>query len=182
MDNRVFWLKVAIHLGQWFALLWLYLAMTQGALGADPLQGLSHFTGKAAFHSLLLTLLVSPLAKWCKQGWLIRTRRLLGLYCFAWAVLHLLIYLLLDLGLNWTLFGQEITARPYLVLGAFAWLLLLALALTSTQAMQRRLGRRWQQLHHWVYAIVLLVLVHFIWSQKSGWFERCYMVGLSRCY
>ncbi len=94
-----------------------------------------------ALKFLLATLLVSPLARYAKQPLLIRTRRLLGLWCFAWATLHLTSYALLELGINnLTLLGRELVTRPYLTLGIVSWLILLALALTSTQYAQRKLG------------------------------------------
>jgi sulfoxide reductase heme-binding subunit YedZ len=94
-----------------------------------------------ALKFLLATLLVSPLARYAKQPLLIRTRRLLGLWCFAWATLHLTSYALLELGINnLALLGRELVTRPYLTLGIVSWLILLALALTSTQYAQRKLG------------------------------------------
>jgi sulfoxide reductase heme-binding subunit YedZ len=105
---------------------------------------------------LLATLLVSPLARYAKQPLLIRTRRLLGLWCFAWATLHLTSYTLLELGINNLALLGTSGHRPYLTLGLISWLILLALAATSTQAMQRKLGRRWQTLHNFVYLVAIL--------------------------
>lgn len=161
-------LKVVIHLTSLFFFALLILQTLSGQLGADPVQGLSHFTGKAALNTLFVTLLISPLAQWWKQASLVKVRRLLGLYSFFWAVLHLLVYVLLDLNLDWALLASEIAERPYLTVGAVCWLILFALAVTSTQSMQRRLGKRWQQLHYWVYLAVLLAPVHYFWSVKSG--------------
>ncbi len=94
-----------------------------------------------ALKFLLATLLVSPLARYAKQPLLIRVRRLLGLWCFAQATLHLTSYTLLELGINnLALLGSEIITRPYLTLGMISWAILLALAVTSTQAMQRNWG------------------------------------------
>jgi sulfoxide reductase heme-binding subunit YedZ len=98
---------------------------------------------------------------------LIRVRRLLGLWCFAWATLHLTSYTLLELGINnLALLGSEIINRPYLTLGMVSWAILLALAATSTQAMQRKLGRRWQLLHNFVYLVAILAPIHYLWSVK----------------
>ncbi|KAA5887867.1 protein-methionine-sulfoxide reductase heme-binding subunit MsrQ, partial [Klebsiella pneumoniae] len=98
-----------------------------------------------ALKFLLATLLITPLARYAKQPLLIRTRRLLGLWCFAWATLHLTSYALLELGVNnLALLGKELITRPYLTLGIISWVILLALAFTSTQAMQRKLGKHWQ--------------------------------------
>lgn len=161
-------LKAVIHLlSAGFLAMLVYQTLT-GALGADPVQGISHYTGKAALNMLLATMLISPLARWLKQGALVKVRRLTGLYSFFWAALHLLNYLVLDLGLNWSLLASEITSRPYLTLGAASWLILFALAITSTQGMQRRLGSRWQKLHNWVYLAIVLAPVHYYWSVKSG--------------
>ena len=169
--RQVFWLKVLIHcVSLIFVAQLVYLTLT-GGMGADPVQGISHYTGKAALNTLLLTLLVSPLAKLFKAGMLVRVRRLLGLYCFFWAVLHLTGYVALDLNFNWSLVLDEIISRPYLTVGAVSWTILLALAVTSTQGIQRRMGKHWQKLHNWVYLATLLAPIHYIWSVKSGLVE-----------
>ena len=138
-------LKVALHLAALLPLVWLAFAVSQGLFSADPAKDIQHFTGRMALKLLLATLAVSPLARYGKQPLLMRCRRLLGLWCFAWACLHLLSYALLELGIsNLGLLGNEIVARPYLTLGMLCWLTLLALAATSTVAAQRKLGPRWQ--------------------------------------
>ncbi|MEH6530959.1 MAG: protein-methionine-sulfoxide reductase heme-binding subunit MsrQ [Photobacterium frigidiphilum] len=166
--RHIFWLKVVIHIVSLGFLLLLVGQTLTGNLGADPIQGISHFTGKAALNMLMITLLLSPLARYFKQGALVRVRRLVGMYSFFWAALHLSGYLILDLGLDWQLLGSEIVSRPYLTLGAISWIILASLAITSTQGMQRRLGRRWQKLHNWVYLALLLAPIHYYWSVKSG--------------
>ena len=120
-----------------------------------------------ALKFLLAALLITPLARYAKQPLLIRTRRLLGLWCFAWATLHLTSYTLLELGINnLALLGSEVINRPYLTLGLISWLILLALAATSTQYLQRKLGRRWQTLHNFVYLVAILTPIHYLWSVK----------------
>ncbi|MGF1862323.1 protein-methionine-sulfoxide reductase heme-binding subunit MsrQ [Photobacterium profundum] len=166
--RHIFWLKVIIHIVSLGFLLLLVGQTLTGNLGADPIQGISHFTGKAALNTLMITLLLSPLARYFKQGALVRVRRLVGMYSFFWAALHLSGYLILDLGLDWQLLASEIISRPYLSLGAISWIILASLAITSTQGMQRRLGRRWQKLHNWVYLALLLAPIHYYWSVKSG--------------
>ncbi|MGF1792853.1 protein-methionine-sulfoxide reductase heme-binding subunit MsrQ [Photobacterium profundum] len=166
--RHIFWLKVIIHIVSLGFLLLLVGQTLTGNLGADPIQGISHFTGKAALNTLMITLLLSPLARYFKQGALVRVRRLVGMYSFFWAALHLSGYLILDLGLDWRLLASEIISRPYLSLGAISWIILASLAITSTQGMQRRLGRRWQKLHNWVYLALLLAPIHYYWSVKSG--------------
>ena len=150
--KQVTWLKVSLHLAGLLPFLWLVWAINHGGLGADPVKDIQHFTGRTALKFLLATLLITPLARYAKQPLLIRTRRLLGLWCFAWATLHLL--------------GKELITRPYLTLGIISWVILLALAFTSTQAMQRKLGKHWQQLHNFVYLVAILAPIHYLWSVK----------------
>ncbi|KCU90723.1 putative sulfite oxidase subunit YedZ [Salmonella enterica subsp. enterica serovar Cerro str. FSL R8-0235] len=131
--KQITWLKVCLHLAGFLPLLWLFWAINHGGLSADPVKDIQHFTGRTALKFLLATLLVSPLARYAKQPLLIRTRRLLGLWCFVWATLHLTSYALLELGIhNLALLGSELISRPYLTLGIISWLVLLALTLTST--------------------------------------------------
>ncbi len=165
--KQITWLKVCLHLAAFLPFAWLFWAVSQGQLSADPVKDIQHFTGRMALKLLLATLLVAPLARYAKQPLLIRTRRLLGLWCFTWATIHLTSYSLLELGIqNLSLLGQEIVTRPYLLLGLACWLILLALAVTSTQAMQRKLGRRWQLLHNFVYLVAILAPIHYLWSVK----------------
>ncbi|MDX5629452.1 MULTISPECIES: protein-methionine-sulfoxide reductase heme-binding subunit MsrQ [unclassified Brenneria] len=166
--QRLTWLKIILHLAAFLPLLWLILAVDQGWFSADPAKDIQHFTGRMALKLLLGSLLIAPLARYGKQPLLIRCRRLLGLWCFAWATLHLASYALLELGLNHlALLGEALLSRPYLTLGMIAWLILLALALTSTQAMMRKLGSRWQKLHNLVYLVAILAPIHYLWSVKT---------------
>ena len=160
-------LKVVLHLAGLLPFIWLFWAASQGYFSADPAKDIQHFTGRMALKFLLGSLLITPLARVAKQPLLIRTRRLLGLWCFAWASLHLVSYSLLELGINnLELLGQELVTRPYLTLGVISWLILFALAATSTQAMQRKLGRNWQRLHNFVYVVAILAPIHYLWSVK----------------
>ena len=165
--KQITWLKVALHLAGLLPFLWLLWAINNGGLSADPVKDIQHFTGRTALKFLLAALLITPLARYAKQPLLIRTRRLLGLWCFAWATLHLTSYALLELGIhNLGLLGRELITRPYLTLGIISWLILLALTLTSTQAAQRKLGKRWQLLHNFVYLVAILAPIHYLWSVK----------------
>ncbi|XUM26220.1 protein-methionine-sulfoxide reductase heme-binding subunit MsrQ [Enterobacter asburiae] len=165
--KQITWLKVLLHLAGLLPFIWLFWSASQGLFSADPAKDIQHFTGRMALKFLLATLLVSPLARYAKQPLLIRTRRLLGLWCFAWATLHLTSYALLELGINnLALLGRELVTRPYLTLGIVSWVVLLALALTSTQYSQRKLGRRWQLLHNFVYLVAILAPIHYLWSVK----------------
>ncbi|EPS2018317.1 protein-methionine-sulfoxide reductase heme-binding subunit MsrQ [Enterobacter hormaechei] len=165
--KQITWLKVLLHLAGLLPFIWLFWAASQGQFSADPAKDIQHFTGRMALKFLLATLLVSPLARYAKQPLLIRTRRLLGLWCFAWATLHLTSYALLELGINnLALLGSELVTRPYLTLGIVSWLVLLALTLTSTQYAQRKMGRRWHLLHNFVYLVAILAPIHYLWSVK----------------
>lgn len=161
-------LKVLLHLAGFLPLIWLFLAVNQGWLSADPAKDIQHSTGRMALKFLLGSLLVTPLARYGKQPLLIRVRRLLGLWCFAWATLHLVSYSLLELGIdNLGLLGSELISRPYLTLGIVSWIILLMLALTSFQKAQRKLGKRWQTLHNAVYIVLILAPIHYLWSVKT---------------
>lgn len=160
-------LKVLLHLAGFLPLLWLLLSIDQGWFSADPAKDIQHFTGRMALKFLLASLAVTPLARYGRQPLLIRVRRLLGLWCFAWATLHLVSYSLLELGIsNLSLLGSELISRPYLTLGIISWILLLLLAATSFQRAQRTLGKRWQTLHNAVYLVAILAPVHYLWSVK----------------
>lgn len=161
-------LKVAIYLAAFLPFLWLVLAVDQGWFSADPAKDIQHFTGRMTLKLLLATLLVTPLARYTRQTLLIRCRRLLGLWCFAWGTLHLVSYSTLELGLNNVgLLGRELVTRPYLTLGILSWLILLALAATSTLWAQRKLGSKWQTLHNFVYLVAILAPIHYLWSVKT---------------
>lgn len=148
--------------------MWLVQSGTDlDALGADPVAGIEHFLGLWALRFLLATLAVTPLRQLSGLAALLRFRRMLGLYAFAYASLHLAAYLVLDLRGYWALVFGEIVKRPYLTAGFAAWLLLVPLAATSTSGWMRRLGRRWGRLHRLVYAVAVLAVLHFWWVVKA---------------
>ncbi|MGR5330515.1 protein-methionine-sulfoxide reductase heme-binding subunit MsrQ [Photobacterium damselae] len=164
-------IKSMVHIFSLIFMIYFVLLTLQGGFGADPVKGMEHFTGKAALNMLILTLLVSPLAKGFRQGLLMKLRRMLGLYSFFWATLHFAIYISLDLGFDFSLLGEEIFKRPYLTIGAVCWVILLLLAATSFQKIQRKMGKTWQTLHYWVYLALILAPIHCYWSVKSGLIE-----------
>lgn len=140
-------------------------------LGANPVETITHQTGLWGMYFLLITLSVTPLRRLTGVGWLLRLRRMLGLYAFFYASLHLLTYAWLDQYFNLAAIVDDIVKRPYITVGFAAWLLLVPLAVTSFQAAMRRLGRRWKTLHQAVYLVVFLVLLHFLWLVKAGLLE-----------
>lgn len=147
-------------------LFWLYEAWTF-ALGPDPGKTLVDRLGLGTLILLFITLAMTPLQKltgW--SGWII-TRRQLGLWCFAFVMLHLTAYSVFILGLDWAQFGVELRKRPYIIVGALGFLGLLALAVTSNRYSQRRLGKRWKKLHRAVYGILALGLLHMLWVVRA---------------
>ncbi len=137
------------------------------ALGADPVAEIEHRTGLWALRLLMAALAITPLRQLTGQAVLVRFRRMLGLYAFLYACLHLGAYLGLDLRGYWTQVFEEIVKRPYITVGFAAWLLLVPLAITSTKGWIKRLGRNWVRLHKLVYAIGILAVLHFWWLVKS---------------
>lgn len=146
--------------------LWLYQAWIF-ALGPDPGKVLVDRFGLATLIMLLITLTMTPLQRltgW--PGWIV-VRRQLGLWCFAYVVMHMTMYALFILGLDWGQLGVELVKRPYIIVGAIAFLGLLALAVTSNRYSQRRLGARWKKLHRLVYVILGLGLLHMFWIVRA---------------
>ncbi len=159
-------------------LAWMIWSATSDALGADPVAELTHRTGLWALRLVLLSLAMTPLRLALGQPWPIRFRRLLGLYAFFYASMHLTIYVVLDLQGYWGQILGDIVKRPFITVGFLAWLLLLPLAITSTRAWMRRLGRRWGQLHRAVYAIGVLAVLHFWWGVKADIREPAVYAGI----
>ncbi|WP_299009927.1 protein-methionine-sulfoxide reductase heme-binding subunit MsrQ [uncultured Shewanella sp.] len=160
-------IKFVAHVLGIFPLIYLFVNVINGHAGGDPVQYIIHFTGMGAMNSLILTLMISPLAKYGKLGGLLRMRRLVGLYTFTYASLHVLAFLSLDLLFAWSFFMSEMVKRPYILLGVLAYILLMALALTSLATIQRKMRHHWQQLHNGIYVIAILAPIHFYWSVKS---------------
>ena len=148
------------------------------SLGADPVKELEHEAGKTALNLLLLTLAVTPVREITSQPQLLRLRRMLGLFAFFYVVLHFTIYVVLDLELNFRTLGADIAKRPYITIGFTALLLLIPLAVTSTNGMMRRLGRRWASLHRLIYVVAVLGVWHFYWQVKRDIREPLLYAGM----
>jgi sulfoxide reductase heme-binding subunit YedZ len=134
--------------------------------GVDPVKFLELENGKTALNFLLLTLMVTPVHDLVRRLQLLRLRRMLGLFAFFYAVVHFTVYVVLDLDFDWRSVGADIVKRPYITVGFTALVLLVPLAVTSTNRMMRRLGRRWTRLHRLIYAIAALGIWHYYWQEK----------------
>ncbi len=137
------------------------------SLGANPIEAVTRGLGDWALRLLLVTLAVTPLRRLTGLGWLLRLRRMLGLFAFFYAVLHVLTYLWLDQFFDWGAILKDVVKRPFITVGFLSFVLLIPLAVTSTHAMMKRLGRHWQRLHRAVYAIAVLGVLHFWWMVKA---------------
>ncbi|NMP30914.1 protein-methionine-sulfoxide reductase heme-binding subunit MsrQ [Thalassotalea sp. M1531] len=163
--------KIIVHLAALLPLVWLYYGAINDTLGADPVEYVIHFTGTGALNILLLTLALSPAAKFFKKPVLIKLRRLVGLWAFTYAIFHLLNFIFFELQFDWRLLVSEIVKRPYITVGMMAFLILSLLAFTSINRIKRKMGKNWQQLHNWVYIAAIAVVIHFYWSIKSDIYQ-----------
>lgn len=146
---------------------WVLYASVVDRLGPDPAEALMHFTGEWSLRMLALTLLVSPLRTWTGWSVLMKMRRMLGLFAFFYCCIHFVSFLQFYTGWAPAALAEELVERPYITLGFGAWLLMLPLALTSTRAMQRRLGGNWRRLHGLVYPAAVLACLHLLWQARS---------------
>jgi methionine sulfoxide reductase heme-binding subunit len=178
--NRIPLLYFRIFAHALAALPFLLLAydVFRGSLGADPVRTLTLRTGWWALFFLLATLSMTPLRRLTGSTHWIRIRRMLGIWVFFLASCHLSIYLSLDLQAHWQQIFADIVKRPYITVGFCAWLLLAPLAITSTQGMMRRMGKRWRQLHKLVYVIAPLGVLHFIWLVKKDLTQPLVFAGV----
>lgn len=138
-----------------------------GSLGANPVEEIQDTLGEWGLRLLIITLAVTPLRDWFNAPWLILLRRMLGVFAFGYVLLHFLTWLILDQGLYWPGILPDIAKRPFITIGFAALLLLIPLAVTSTNAMMRRLGKRWKSLHRLIYVIVPLGVWHYWWQVKA---------------
>ncbi len=138
-----------------------------GSLGANPVEEILDRFGNWGLRFIVITLAVTPLRRLTGWNWLARFRRMLGLFTFFYVLMHFLTWLVLDQGVLMSAILEDIVKRPFITVGFLALVLLAALAATSTNAMRRRLGRRWQQLHYAVYPIAILGVWHYWWQVKK---------------
>ena len=165
--NRYTPLQIAIHLYAWSALLWIIFELLTDSFSINPIQELEQRTGRHAITLLVLSLLCTPLNALIKFPELLKRRRTLGLYALMYATVHVLIFINLDYGLAWSLIVRTVFEKPYIVVGAIAFLLMIPLGITSFDVWKIRLGKNWKRLHQVVYLIAPLAILHYIWSKKG---------------
>lgn len=179
MIKRFDWAKIALFLaalGPAAGLVWLGVS---GGLGAEPIKATIHYTGNWTLRFLVIVLAVTPLYRLTNFKWIMRQRRMIGLFAYFYATLHMLSYLGLDQFFDWPEVGEDIVKRPFITIGMAAFVMLTALAATSPKAALRKLGgRRWQALHRLVYIAALAGGLHFLIGVKAGVTEPLIYLGL----
>ena len=161
-------IKSALFLACLIPGFFLWRGFELDTLGANPIETVTRSLGEWTLRFLLITLTVTPLRKYTGWHWLIRLRRMLGLFTFAYGVSHLLTYVWLDQFFDWEAIAKDIIKRPFITVGFAALMLMLPLAVTSSNFAIRKLGgRRWQSLHRAIYPIAILGCVHFWWLVKK---------------
>jgi len=145
----------------------MVVGLLGGSLGANPVEAMTHITGEWGLRLLLVTLMVTPLARLTRSGWMAGFRRMIGLYCFFYVLVHFTVYLILDLSFDFGFLWEDVRDRPYITVGFLGFVILLLLALTSPLAVRRRMGRFWDALHRFVFVAGGLGVVHFLWVTKA---------------
>lgn len=171
-NRKLLLAKTGIFLAASMPLALLVAGALGGELGANPVEAITHQTGEWSLRLLLVTLAVTPLRRLTGMNWLVRCRRMLGLFAFFYACLHLTTYVWLDAYFDWQYIFEDVVERLYITVGFSAFLVMLPLALTSTDGMVRRLGGRgWRALHRLSYVAGAAAVLHFLWLVKADYSE-----------
>lgn len=149
-------------------LLWLAVDIADNQLGGNPIQAVHIRLGDWALRFLWLTLAITPLQTITQWRGLSDYRQLLGLYAFFYASLHLLVYLTVDQGLIWRMIAIDILESPYIWFGMLAYLIVLALAITSSKSAKKKLGKNWKKLHRYIYIAAGAAIIHYFWQLKGN--------------
>ena len=159
-------IRVTFFLACLLPFLALARAVATNSLGPDPAEHLMHVTGEWVMRFLVLVLLATPLARY---GWprLARYRRMLGLYVWFYATLHLLVFAQVFIGWSGAQLVEELAERPYVLVGFLAWLILVPLGITSAHMIRKKMGRHWRQLHKLTYVVAILGWLHLLWLSRS---------------
>lgn len=167
-NKTLVWLKISVFLFALIPLIKLALNAYNNNLGANPIEKITHITGYWTLTFLLITLTITPLRRLTGWSWLVRLRRMLGLFAFFYACLHFSTYLVLDQFFDWASIVKDIIKRPYITVGFFAFVLLIPLAITSNNYSIKLIGgKRWLLLQRLVYPIAVGGVVHFWWLVKK---------------
>lgn len=164
-------LKPVVFVSALTPFLYLLSELLGGHLGPNPIDTLTDQTGTLAIRMLVISLSLTPLRWVLKKMWPVQLRRMLGLFAFFYTSLHVSIYLFLDQQLDLGLIWSDLAERPFIVAGTFAFLLMLPLAVTSSNRIARRMGRRWSALHRFVYIVAAAAVVHYVWLAKGDLIE-----------
>jgi sulfoxide reductase heme-binding subunit YedZ len=171
-DKTIRWhIKPALFIICLLPFVFLVAQAINGSLGVNPVETMTHRTGEWALRFLLITLSVTPLRRITSMTWLIKFRRMLGLFVFFYAFLHFVTYIWFDQYFDWMEILIDIPKRPFITVGFAAFVLLIPLAITSTNKMMRRLKKNWVKLHKLVYVIAVLGVLHFLWVVKADTLE-----------
>ena len=159
-------LRVLVFLACLVPFAMLVSGVVSNSLGPDPADHLMHVTGEWVMRFLVLVLLATPLAR---HGWprLARYRRMLGLYAWFYATLHMLVFAQVFISWSGVLLIDELVDRPYVLVGFLAWLILVPLGITSARAIRKKMGKHWRQLHRLTYIVVILGWLHLLWLSRS---------------
>ena len=147
-------------------------------LGPEPVKEITHFTGEWALIFICLTLSMSPLKKLTNLNYCVKVRRMLGLFVFFYASLHLLTYIGIDYRFSWQPIFDDVVKKKYIFVGFAAWVLLIPLTITSSQKMILLLKQHWKKLHRLIYVIAILGSLHFIWLSKTIYFKPLFYFGI----
>jgi len=172
------WLKPTVFCCSLVPFGWLVFALLTNQLGANPIETITDFTGEWALRFILLGLCLTPLRQITKQTWPVRLRRMVGLFAFFYALLHVITWAGLDHQLAVADIIEDILERPYITAGTVAFVIMLALAITSPKRMVRKLGKRWQALHRWVYVLGAAAIVHYVWLARGDRLEPFIYLGI----
>ena len=171
MPNRVVVpLKLLVHIACLAPIAWLVVHLVENNLGPDPTHTVTFFTGRGTLRLLVISLTITPVRRLIPRlAWIIRFRRMLGLYAFFYGCLHLMTYVWLYAGFSWAAMVDDISRRKFITAGLAAWLLMVPLALTSTTWSIRKLGgKNWNRLHRLAYLSAIAGVVHYWWGVKQG--------------
>lgn len=149
----------------------LAIAVVSGNAGANPVETVERDTGEWTLRFICLSLFATPLSRWFKSAWPLRLRRMIGLFAFFYAALHLLSFLWLDHWFAWSDILADVFKRPYITAGVLSFLIMLPLAVTSNRWAVKKLARRWASLHRWVYLAAVLGIIHYVWLTKGDQIE-----------